>query len=425
MNTLRYDDFAAAKARDALVDTLVARKIITSPVVEQAFRRVRRDKFVEQDTPLKDTYAVDKSISIKRDPYGVVLSSISATYIQARTIEQGGLGPGMSVVEIGSGGPNAALMAEVVGPTGRVVSVDIDPEVVDRARGLLDAEGYRGRVSVEEADAEHPLPGVDEPVDAILVTVGAWDLAPVWLEHLAADGRIVVPLRMRGITRVIGFRREDDHLVSTSAEVAGFVAMQGAGARDEQVFLLPDRNGHHVKLRFEDDPPTDMHLLDGVLATGRTEAWSGVTIKHGTSFAGLHLWFAAFLPGFCMLAADAGTDLAAEPQTWFPFALVHGDSFAYLAVRPVPEGGGVEFGARAYGLHGDAAAGAMIDQIQAWHREGRDREPTFTYWPVGSRRPEFGKDTAVLVKKHGVATISWSPEADAAHDQGALHNPKE
>jgi protein-L-isoaspartate(D-aspartate) O-methyltransferase len=38
----------------------------------------------------------------------------------------------------------------------------------------------------------------------------------------------------------------------------------------------------------------------------------------------------------------------------------------------------------------------------------------FAYWPSGSDRPEFGKDTAVLVKTHGVATISWSPAADAA-----------
>lgn len=414
MNTLRHDDVSAAELRDALVDTLLAKNMITSPAVERAFRTVPRHLFVAEGTPLDVTYNVDNSVAIKRDADGVIISSTSAAYIQARMIEQAGLGPGMSVLEIGSGGFNAALLAEIVRPEGRVVSVDIDSEVTDRARDLLEQTGYGNRVDVVLADAENPLPGLHEPFDAILVTVGAWDLAPAWLEHLSEGGTIVVPLRMNGITRVIGFRREGDHLVSTSSEVAGFVPMQGEGARDERVFLLPDRNGHHVKLRFEGEVPAEVNLLDGVLATERTEAWSGVTIKHGVSFADLHLWLAVSLPGFCKLAVDEGTDLAAERKGWFPFGAVHGDSFAYLAVRPLPEGGGAEFGARAYGVHGEAAATAMVDQIQAWDRQARDREPAFAYWPTGSDRPKFGKDTAVLVKAHGVATISWSPAADAA-----------
>lgn len=407
MSTLHHDDVRAAEFRDALVDKLIADKMVTSPAAERAFRTVPRHLFVVEDTPLEVTYSVDNSVAVKRGPNGVIISSTSAAYIQARMIEQAELGAGMSVLEIGSGGFNAALLAEVVGPDGRVVSVDIDQDVADRARELLDATGYGNRVTVVRGDAGKPLPDLDVPVDAILVTVGAWDIAPAWLAQLSAAGRIVVPLRMNGITRVIAFRRDDDHLVSTSAEVAGFVAMQGDGARDERIFLLPDRHGNHVKLRFEADVPQDMGLLDGVLTGERTEVWSGVTVEHGVSFADLHLWFAAFLPGFCLLAADEGTELAADRKSWFPFGVVRGDSFAYLAVRPVPEGGGVEFGARAHGPHGHQAASAMVDQIQGWQRHGHDREPIFGYWPAGSRRPEFAVDIAVLVKTHGVATISW------------------
>jgi protein-L-isoaspartate(D-aspartate) O-methyltransferase len=273
-----------------------------------------------------------------------------------------------------------------------------------------------------QTDAENPLPGLDEPADAILVTVGAWDLAPAWLEHLTDRGAIVVPLRMNGVTRSIGFRRDGDHLVSTSAEVCGFVPMQGEGAHDDRIFLLPDRNGHHIKLRFDGDVSGDMSRLDGVLATERTEVWSGLTINHGVSFADLHLWFAGFLPGFCKLTVDEGTDLATERKSWFPFGVVRGDSFAYLAVRPALEGAGVEFGARAYGAHGQTAAEAMVEQIQAWDHHTRrcdgDVEPLFAYWPTDAQRPEFGRDTAVLAKTHGVVTISWSQTADAARGQG-------
>lgn len=432
MNTLRdhntgpsADSDRADEIRNALADKLLSDGMITSPVVERAFRTVPRHLFVAEGTPLEVAYNAADSVAIKRDQDGVIISSTSAPFIQARMIEQAGLGPGMSVLEIGSGGYNAALLAEVVGPGGRVVSVDIDQEVTDRARALLDATGYGSRVTVVQADAENPLPELGEPVDAILVTVGAWDLSPAWLEQLSQDGTIVVPLRMNGITRSIAFRRDGDHLVSTSAEVCGFVPMQGSGAHDERIFLLPDAHGHNVKLRFDGDVPQDMSLLDGVLATERTESWSGVTVKHGVSFADLHLWFAGFLPGFCKLAVDEGTGLAAEHKSWFPFGVVRGDSFAYLAVRPALDGAGVEFGARAYGAHGQAAATAMVEQIQAWDRQARDVAPAFAYWPTSSDRTRIDEGVAVLEKAHGLVTISWPQAANTATGPDALPNTED
>ena len=183
--------------------------------------------------------------------------------------------------------------------------------------------------------------------------------------------------------------------------------MQGAGQHPERVFLLTDPSGKQVKLRFDSGVPDDMSQLDGVLATERTQVWSGVTIKHQTSFADLHLWFACFLPGFCLLAVDDGTELSAERGSWFPFGVVRGPAFAYLAVRPALDGAGVEFGARAYGGDGELAATALVEQIQAWDRDGRHAAPTFGYWPAGSDRSQIPADAAVMEKTHGVATISW------------------
>ncbi len=423
MADMSADSDRAAEIRNALTDKLRSDGMITSSVVERAFRTVPRHLFAPQGTPLEVAYNAADSVATKREQDGVIISSISAPFIQAQMIEQAGLGPGMSVLEVGSGGVNAALLAEVVGPGGRVVSVDIDPEVTGRARALLDETGYGSRVTVVQADAEDGVPGLDEPVDAILVTAGAWDISPAWLEPLSEDGTIVVPLRMNGITRSIGFRREGDHLMSTSAEVCGFVAMQGSGAHDERVFLLPDAHGHNVKLRFDGDVPQNLSLLDGVMADERTEVWSGVTIKHGVSFADLHLWFAGFLTGFCKLAADEGADLAAERKSWFPFGVVRGDSFAYLAVRPALEGAGIEFGARAYGAHGEAPATAMVEQIQAWDRRARSGPaPTFAYWPAGTDRTQISESTATLEKTHGLVTISW-PATNEASPQARTHHP--
>ncbi len=129
------------------------------------------------------------------------------------------------MLEIGSGGYNAALLRELVGPSGSVTTVDIDPDVTDRARACLEAVGY-GDVTVVCADAERRIdPG--RTWDLIIVTAGAWDIPPAWIGQLARNGTLVVPLRTFGMTRSWALRRAGDRLVSHSQRLCGFVSDAG------------------------------------------------------------------------------------------------------------------------------------------------------------------------------------------------------
>lgn len=397
---------AVATQREILIQELRDRRMIVSDAVEAAFRTVPREAFMPAGTALNVAYGYDEAVTTAYDEHGRAVSSVSAAYIQAAMLEQAMLKPGMRVLEVGSGGLNAAYLSEIVGPDGRVVSVDIDPAVIDRATRTLDAAGYAGRARLVTIDAEHGVPD-EEPFDAILVTVGAWDIAPAWLDQLAVGGIIVLPFIMNGITLTIAFRRDGDRLVSTSTEAAGFVPMRGDGARDDRVFDLPGPNGQMVHLAFDAMAPKDPGLLDGALATDRAEAWSGVTVANGESFLGLHLWWAWTLDGFCRFVADDGTDLAAERGSWFPFGVVRDGGFAYLVVRPRTGGGGAEFGARAYGRDGQQAADVLVASVRDWDAAGRPADPTFTYWP-GSDRSDIPTDAVSLTKRHGVLTISWA-----------------
>lgn len=408
----------SAQLRAALVDTLRDKGMVTSALVEAAVRVVPRERFIPAGTPLEVAYAYDSSVVTKRDQHGVAISSVSAAFIQTRMLELAELRPGMTVLEVGSGGLNAAMIAEIVGPQGRVVSVDIDPEVTHRAAALLDETGYGSRVRVLVADAEHGVPD-EGPFDAIIVTVGAWDIAPAWLDQLAPDGVLVLPLIMNGVTRTIGFRRDGDHLASTSAEVAGFVPMQGAGSHADQVLELTDTTGGKVKLSLDSGAPPDLIQLNGVLNADTAEFWSGVTVSHGTSFADLHLWLAWHLDGFCRLSADEGSALAAQKR-WLPFAVVREAGLAYLVLRDALQGAGAEFGARAYGRDGQVAAAALIEQIQAWDRAGRGVPPTFAYWPAGSHRSQIPADATVMTKTHGAVTISWPTSNGASPKPASL-----
>jgi protein-L-isoaspartate(D-aspartate) O-methyltransferase len=343
----------------------------------------------------------------KRDEHGVAVSSVSAPSVQATMLEQAALRPGMNVLEIGSGGYNAALLAEMVGPDGSVTTVDIDPYVTERAGSLLAAAGYP-QVNVVLADAENGVPE-HAPYDRLLVTVGAWDIPPAWIHQLTEDGRIVVPLRVRGLTRSLALDRDGDRLVSRSAELCGFVRMRGAGAHQERLLLL---RGEDIALRFDDDGwPADPHALDGVLATDRAEAWSGVTIGRMESFDSLQLWLATSLRGFCLLAADREHDdgLVDRDNRWLNLAAVEHDSFAYVVSRPV-ESDSFEFGAHAFGPRGSAMVDELVQLVRAWDERRYGQGPTFTVWP--KETPDEAMPSGLVIdKRHSRITVAWPAAA--------------
>ncbi|MEV4115972.1 methyltransferase, FxLD system [Nonomuraea sp. NPDC049695] len=407
-----HDDVQdAAALRDAMTTAVVAKCAkwgfpLPAPV-EAAFRTVPRHLFAPEVAPDK-AYALDLVV-VKRDEHGALISTMSAPEIQAMQLVQADISPGMRVLEIGSGGFFASLLSELIGPAGQVTTMDIDADVTSRARDCLDAAGYR-QVRVVTADAEHGWEA-NAPYDRIMVTVGAWDIPPAWREQLAKGGRIVVPLRMKGITRSLALERTNDHLVSLSQGVCGFVPIQGAGQHDERLWLL---NGEQVGLRFDDGNFDDPHKLDGVLASEPAAAWSGVTVTPAEPFPDLPLWMATALPGFCTMTVNTpeGEDpgiLSEEGGRWFPYAAVQGDSFAHLSIRPAGEGSD-EFGAHGYGPHGSEVAQAIVEQIQVWDRDYRGGPgPQFAVWPIGTPAEVLPKG-GVITKQHTHATIYW-PDA--------------
>jgi len=124
-------------------------------------------------------YDPNATLAPKTDADGAATSVVSAAHIQAVMLEQAQLEPGMNVLEIGSSGYNAALIAELVGSDGAVTTIDIDPDIVARATTNLRSAGY-DRVRVVQADAEHGLARY-APYDRIIVT--ARGEAPMQLQR--------------------------------------------------------------------------------------------------------------------------------------------------------------------------------------------------------------------------------------------------
>lgn len=333
---------------------------------------------------------------------------MSAPTIVAMMLAQLRVEPGQRVLEIGSGGYNAALLRELVGLDGQVVSLDVDAEVVARARACLAAAGYHD-VRVLHADGEFGVPE-HGPFDRIVVTVGTWDIPPAWRHLLIEGGRLVVPLRICGLTRSWALTRQGERLVSDGAEMCGFVPMQGVGAHRGRTVPV---HGKEVSLWLDEDSQTVTGSLEGLLTTPRAEMWSGVTVGRWEPFHHQDLWLATGLPGFGILTATepAVTDGLVTPS-WrlgTPGSVNIG-TLAYRAkLRPLqpedPDGSRYEFGVYAHGPNATEAADLFVKQIRRWDQMQR-LTPRLTVLPAGTTGSAL-PEGLIVDKKHSRAIIDW------------------
>jgi protein-L-isoaspartate(D-aspartate) O-methyltransferase len=393
--------------RDAMVRELIDVGAARSERVVAAFRKVPRH-LVAPELEMAAVYRAEEAAITKRDADGVAVSSVSAPRIQALQIEQAELRPGMRVLEVGSGGVNAAYLAELVGPGGLVVSVDIDPDVTARAEKFLAEAGYERQVRVVTADAEFGVPE-HAPYDRILVTVQAADIPPAWTGQLVDGGRLVVPMRIRGMTRSVALVREGGRLVSDGMELCGFVPMRGAGENRVGLVVLHDVQGEEVGLRLDDHRVQDADGLRAALHGPRVEAWSGVTLAGDESNEHLDLWLATALDDLLLLAATPAARAAGLVASASPLglpALVDGSSFAYRTIRRTDDPDRFELGAVGHGPKGRQTAERLVEEIRRWDREHRGDRAVVEVHPAGTpdERLPAGR---IVDRPHTRVLITW------------------
>jgi protein-L-isoaspartate(D-aspartate) O-methyltransferase len=406
----------AVSLRAAMVRELRRQHAIRSEPVAAAFAAVPRHVFARGEQ-LDKAYAPEGVIEAKRGPDGLVLSVMSAAHLQAVMLEQAAIEPGMRVLEVGSGGYNAALIQELVGQSGQVTTVDIDADITHRAEACLHAAGYDG-VNVVLADAEGGVPE-NAPYDRILVTASAWDIPPAWISQLTEQGMLIVPLRLRGLTRSIAFGRDGDGLVSRDYCLARFVPMQGGGAYDERKVMLRDG----IALQT-DDPGVrlDAQTLNEALSSPGLESWSGAAWDLPDE---LELYLTVSLPDVARLhASQAVIDqgIIAQSALMGVTAVVSGGSFAYRVKRANESTGGYESGVVAHGPQSRSLAEQYTDALRQWARDFRRRGVAlFRYQPTDAAPAHLPH--RAIAKRHGIVTISWRQAAGPADTRGAPGEP--
>jgi protein-L-isoaspartate(D-aspartate) O-methyltransferase len=227
--------------RKRYVDELRRDGVIDSPALAAAFASVPREVFVAHGFQRRDggwvgTGDADFLDTVYRDDVlitkvadGIPVSSSSQPSLMAIMLAALDVRPGMRVLEIGAGtGYNAALLAAL---GARVTSVDVQPDVVERARSALDAAGVTG-VTVVLGDGYRGEPA-GGPYDRVIVTVGVHGISPHWLGQVAGDGFVVAPVRHAGNHPVLAVRRGPGGAVTATGIChAGFMTAAGPLSAD-------------------------------------------------------------------------------------------------------------------------------------------------------------------------------------------------
>jgi protein-L-isoaspartate(D-aspartate) O-methyltransferase len=170
---------------------------MTDPVLA-AFEAIRRADFLPDDQ--RGNAALDQALPI----------GFAQTNSQPRTVSNMlhllDVHAGQRVLDVGAGsGWTTALLAHLVGPQGRVLGVELVPELTQLGRDNL--AGYAMTWADVRQAAEDVLGLPDEaPFDRILVSAEAQSMPQALVDQLADGGVMVVPIsgRLVSVTRTSG-----------------------------------------------------------------------------------------------------------------------------------------------------------------------------------------------------------------------------
>ncbi len=169
-----------------LINSLIEKGWLKTPRIIKAFQKISRNDFIPEG--MKHFSEFDEPMPIGWD------QTISQPLVAAFMLEQ--LKPmlGDKILDIGSGsGWTTALLAEIVGPKGKVIALEIIPEL--KEFGEKNAAKYNGITEFICADGSKGY-NKEAPFDKILVSaaVQTKQIPVAWQEQLKTGGKIVAPI---------------------------------------------------------------------------------------------------------------------------------------------------------------------------------------------------------------------------------------
>ncbi len=151
----------------------------------KSFHSIKREEFILRE--LKESAYYDTPLPLLR---GKTISQPTTVMIMTHSLE---LKKGEKVFEVGTGsGYQAAIIAKIIGPRGKVITTEVVPELVSFARQNL-KKAKISNVFVYEEDGSNGMPN-EAPFDKIIITAACKEFPKQLLGQLKPEGVIVGPV---------------------------------------------------------------------------------------------------------------------------------------------------------------------------------------------------------------------------------------
>jgi len=243
-----------------------------------------------------------------------------------------------------------------------------------------------------------------------MLTVASRDVAPAWREQLTADGRLLLPLALRGPQRCVVFARASDHLLSRGVCGCGFIPLRGALAMEP--VRVPLGTDGAITLGLPDDRTVvSTHQVRGLLEEAQDTWPTGVDATPDDIHQGLHLWLAAHDAAICSVWSETTKrsvpDLFGQAERFRgTLGLLDHDGLALLAWRDEQL------------RHGDVVVCAVPDaegtalrlvrHVQTWAANGRPQDDLLTIRAYPREHaPHVTAGDAVLEQRWTTFVLTW------------------
>ncbi|NUP04880.1 MAG: radical SAM protein [Polyangiaceae bacterium] len=211
--------FPDAGARAAFADSEIGKALVKVP----------RERFVPIDQVTESGY----DVAIGLDASG--LATVSAMHAYARSFTLAGIGAGARVLDLGGGtGYGAAILAEVVGSTGKVVTVEVDPKLAETATTLVPEEVIvLSGDGLSPALLERAVELAEGRFDAVVAGFAFPDGVPQALGAvLRAGGVVVAPVASDGGQRLCRAEWDGERFVTAVFEEVYYVPYRDKAANE-------------------------------------------------------------------------------------------------------------------------------------------------------------------------------------------------
>jgi len=171
-----------------LVNSLIQEGWLKTPRIIEAFSKIKRVDFLPED--IKNLAELNEALPISSG------QTISQPLVVAFMLEQ--LQPQQrdKILDIGSGsGWTTALLAEIIGPKGKIIAIEIVPELKEFGEQNVVKYNFIEKGIAEFICADGSKGYKKEaPFDKILASASAEKIPQTWKEQLKIGGRIVTPI---------------------------------------------------------------------------------------------------------------------------------------------------------------------------------------------------------------------------------------